>query len=415
MTLSGPREVPQQSLSTDVKPDHGVRNVINSHNEWDRLREVIVGSAEGLTIGLEFPRSAPAALVEQAVGIANRACPPRYRDEVQEDLEALCGIFIEFGVTVHRPQSYGADQLFSTPDWSAIGKDIYNVRDLHLVVGDAVVVSPSPVRCRYFEPNAFSRIWCHYFEASQGFRWIAAPRPRLAGEYVVPYYQEGQTTITREDHLHRELSGGRTETYHRLLEDEILFEAACVSRMGKDLLYLVSNTGNYNGAKWLQCILGDAYRVHITTAYRSSHIDSTILPLRPGLVLLNSARVNPGNCSQIFRNWEKLYFEDVAPVPEKEVEFQKTVRDVGYRELQALGVNSDLNHMSSPWAGLNVLSLDPDTVLVHDRQEALIRELEQHRLTVIPVRMRHCYTMLGGLHCSTLDTVRDSKLESYID
>lgn len=74
---------------------------------------------------------------------------------------------------------------------------------------------------------------------------------------------------------------------------------------------------------------------------------------------------------------------------------------------------SDLNHISSPWAGLNVLSLDPHTVLVHDRQEKLIRELERHQMTVIPVRMRHRYTMLGGLHCSTLDTVRQSTLESY--
>jgi len=28
----------------------------------------------------------------------------------------------------------------------------------------------------------------------------------------------------------------------------------------------------------------------------------------------------------------------------------------------------------------------------------------------VPVQMRHCYTMLGGLHCTTLDVVRDSVL-----
>lgn len=401
----------------DVTPNITAMPAINSHNEWDTLEEVIVGSAEDLTIGLEFPArvSASDSIVEQAVNIARRTCPPWYQFEVQEDLEGLCRILRDFGAKVHRVKSYGSEKLFSTPDWSSTGNNIYNARDLHLVVGDKVITSPSPVRCRYFEHESFSHIWQKYFEQGKGFKWIIAPRPKLTGEYVVPYYRDGETILTEEDVKHRALSGGRTETYHRLLENEILFESACVSRMGKDLLYLVSNTGNYKGAKWLQRIVGDDYRVHTTTAYRSSHIDSTILPLRVGLVLLNSARVNPGNCPEIFKKWDKIYFEDAAPVPEDEISFQKDVRDVAYRELIELGVKSDLNHMSSPWAGLNVLSLDPNTVLVHDRQEKLISELKQHKMTVIPVRMRHCYTMLGGLHCSTLDTVRSGKLESYFD
>jgi glycine amidinotransferase len=56
------------------------------------------------------------------------------------------------------------------------------------------------------------------------------------------------------------------------------------------------------------------------------------------------------------------------------------------------------------------MSIDPDTVLVHDRQHEMIRALEAKGFTVVPVRMRHCYTMLGGLHCTTLDVVRDSVL-----
>ena len=44
-----------------------------------------------------------------------------------------------------------------------------------------------------------------------------------------------------------------------------------------------------------------------------------------------------------------------------------------------------------------------------------IKELEKHGLTVVTTRMRHIHTMLGGLHCSTLDTVREGRLESYFD
>jgi len=63
--------------------------------------------------------------------------------------------------------------------------------------------------------------------------------------------------------------------------------------------------------------------------------------------------------------------------------------------------------------GLNFLSVDPQTVIVDQRQTALIRLLESKKFTVVPVRMRHIYTQGGGIHCATLDTVRESKLENY--
>ena len=79
--------------------------------------------------------------------------------------------------------------------------------------------------------------------------------------------------------------------------------------MGKDLLYLASSSGNIKGAKWLKEVLPNDYRVHITSEiYRSSHIDSTVLCLRPGLVLLNSIRVNEDNCPKIFEKWIKFGF-----------------------------------------------------------------------------------------------------------
>ena len=63
--------------------------------------------------------------------------------------------------------------------------------------------------------------------------------------------------------------------------------------------------------------------------------------------------------------------------------------------------------------GMNFLSIDPETVVVDKRQEKLIKKFESLKYTVVPVQMRHIYTQGGGIHCATLDTGRDSKLESY--
>ena len=37
---------------------------------------------------------------------------------------------------------------------------------------------------------------------------------------------------------------GRKEKFHKLDEKEIMLDAASTIRLGKDLVYLVSNTGN---------------------------------------------------------------------------------------------------------------------------------------------------------------------------
>jgi N-dimethylarginine dimethylaminohydrolase len=64
---------------------------------------------------------------------------------------------------------------------------------------------------------------------------------------------------------------------------------------------------------------------------------------------------------------------------------------------------------------MNLLSYDQETVIVDERQKNLIKVLEKYKFKIIPIKMRHIYTQGGGIHCATLDTVRDSKLESYFE
>ena len=378
---------------------------ISSNNEWDNLNEVILGNMDSYFPGLEFNRSFKQKNFDKAKKIARSAYPKWYTDEVNEDLNNLKNILKKKGIKVLRPNKINFDEIFYTPYWSAIGCDSYNVRDLHIVVGNKIISSPSPSKFRYFEPFCLQKIFYNYFK--EGFQWINSPKIKLSSNYLIPYYQKHKKKITTEDKLQKKLMKRRVEKFHKLTEEEILFDSATIIRMNNDLVYLVSNSGNYLGAKWLQLILGKKYRIHIATNYRSSHIDSTILPLNTNTVLINSVRVLKNKIPKVFNNWKKIFFSEVTKVPDSELNFQNKVRDKAYNNLKEIGVNSYLNHISSPWAGLNVLSISPDTVLVDDKQTQLIKELERNRFTVIGIRLRHCYTMLGGLHCSTLDTVRN--------
>ena len=369
---------------------------INSYNEWDRLREVIVGKAEGKAClifsgpSYEIPEETRIA----AEALARQAFPQWLIDEVNEDLQELCGVLAKFGAKVYRPDTSDTSAVYSTPNWTASGDHVFNARDLYLVVGNALIESPSQEKHRYFEATGYYDIFYQYFK--DGFRWIAGPKPRLTGDYKVTYHEDGKK-------------------YIKLNENEILFEAANTVRMGKDLLYLVSRSGNYLGAQWLQSVLGAEYRVHTTEEiYRSNHIDSTVLCLRPGLVLLNAQRVNSENCPKILDKWDKIYFTDILPIPEATLEFQAKVRTPIFEELARQNIETNIDSTSSEWIGMNFLSLDPETLVVDKRQAPLIKLLEKHRFTVIPVSARHSYFM-GGIHCNTLDTVRDGKLENYFD
>src|SRR6185503_6805280 len=382
---------------------------LNCHNEWDPLKAVVVGTVDGFSPGLEFSVAATPEVRERAGKLVQKAYPHWYLDEVAEDLDGLCAIFEQAGVQVLRPRWSEERDSIATPNWSASGYDIYNVRDLHVVFGDTLVVSAPSSRFRLFETYAFREIFYeNFFE--DGFKWISAPLPRLRGEYIHEIERPRSKLETSEDSMHSKLSGGLAETFHRLDEDEVIFDAANIIRLGRDVLFLVSSTGNRKAVQWLASVLGEDFRVHVTHAYRSSHLDSTVLPLKPGAVLLNGARVSEETAPAMFAKWERIFFTDVAPLPDEEIEFHRSERVPVYKELHALGVASNLNHISSPWAGLNVMSIDPKTVLVHDRQTKMIALLENKGYTVVPVRMRHCYSMLGGLHCTTLDVVRDSRL-----
>jgi N-dimethylarginine dimethylaminohydrolase len=178
---------------------------------------------------------------------------------------------------------------------------------------------------------------------------------------------------------------------------EPAFDAANVLRFGRDLLYLVSATGNELGGRWLQRVLGNEFTVHfMKDVYYGSHIDSTLVALKPGLLLANPARLSSDTIPPFLKQWEILF----SPPMENQDRYSTE-----YLE-QAIG---------SEWIDMNLFSLGPETVVVDRDQTALIRLLESHQMEVIPLKLRHSRMMGGGFHCVTLDTRRRGKMESYFD
>ena len=105
---------------------------LNSFNEWDRLRTVIVGSVENFSPGLEFNARVSDAQRIKASNLVKEAYPAAYLDEVQEDLSELCNIMENFGVRVLRPEWPADKSDFSTGKNGAERKEFFTGRNIFL-------------------------------------------------------------------------------------------------------------------------------------------------------------------------------------------------------------------------------------------------------------------------------------------
>lgn len=343
---------------------------VNSHTEWGTLKEVILGRAENAQVPKTKKHDIHCvdyANYDSCSGLPAGRYPEQVIEETIEDLNLFQKQLESVGVKVLRPEVKDQGLLCATPDWTSDGYYTYCPRDSVLVIGDTLIETPMPLRSRYFETLAYKNIFKDYF--LEGSKWISAPKPALLDDLY-----------------------DRTDLSKPTLTDaEIAFDAANVIKCGKDIFYLVSNSGNRLGAKWLQRTLGDSYNVHVLdNIYAYVHVDTTILPLAAGTVLLNPSRVNENNLPEYFKSWNKIWAHEPIATP--------------YHEHWA---------PASPWLSMNVLSISDKLIAVESRQTNLIAQLESNGFDVMPVQMRHCRTLSGGPHCVTLDTVRDDKYGDY--
>jgi glycine amidinotransferase/scyllo-inosamine-4-phosphate amidinotransferase 1 len=337
---------------------------IHTHDEWSPLREVVVGVARGARVPTVKDKSLHcvsfgASSDEEFARVPTGPYPADILEETEEDLEGLAAELDKLGIRVHRPAPADFSERYTTPDWSVDGQYAYCPRDAILTIGSVALETPMALRHRQNE----ARLYRHLMAT------VAAPRPRL----LDAIYDRSRLGIPT------------------LGNDEPVFDAANCLKLGRDVLFLVSNTGNEAGARWLQEFLGAGYRVHpIRDVYAFQHVDSTIVPLRPGLVMLCPKRVTEDKLPAFLRKWDKIWVPE--PVPTRvSPEWQG----------------------ASEWIAMNVLSLAPDLVVIERSQVPLMRLLERYGIQSLPVQLRHMRTLGGGPHCVTLDLVRDGALDDY--
>jgi glycine amidinotransferase len=353
---------------------------VNSHTEWDPLEEVIVGRLDGATLPPDHVAvtfNASCCLLSRLYRlVAGRRYPSWMVRRANKELEEFIHILEAEGVVVRRPDAMDFHTRFRTPHWSSRGFVAACPRDVFLVVGNEIVETPSCWRSRFFEAFAYRTLFKEYF--AKGAKWSAAPRPELTERLFDPKFRPPKT--------------GEPIRYV-INEFEPVFDAADFVRCGKDLFVTRSNVTNCLGIEWLRRHLGGGYRIHeIESRCRQPmHIDTTLLPLAPGKVLVNPEYLDVGRLPPVLKSW------DILPAPEPD---------------PVDGIMARLSACSR-WLSMNVLMLDENRVMVDRSQPSLVKALKGWGFDPIPCAFLSYGPFGGSFHCATLDIRRRGTLTSY--
>ena len=302
--------------------------MISSYNEWSPLKKIIVGSATDANWPVNDPVFAKESekATWKETPVPRGPVPQRIIEETNEDLDGLATTLMSLGVEVLRPDPLN----FQVHD----GMYNYCPRDRLLVYGSTIVDPAMMYPCRDME------LQCYHDIVDTSDHYVFMPR------------NEG-----------------------------FVLDAANVCRLGDRMLFLESASGNRKAYDWL-CDQFPDVTIELCNFYAGVHIDSTIVPLREGLVMLNASRVNFDKVPRVFDGWQKIWVNDVVAQ--------------GFHEYP----------YASKWIAMNMLVVDPNTVICDQNQTELIKTLKSYRFEVIPLELRHSRTLGGGFHCVTLDLQR---------
>jgi len=303
--------------------------MIYSNNEWSPLKRILIGSATNAHWPVKCPifRKQEQTTLWKNTPVPSGSVSKEIINEANEDLENFSNILKSLDIIVERPTNLN----FSEFD----GMYNYCPRDRILIVGDKIIDAPMLYSTRKKEIDAVSHLFSNDI--------ISCNDP------------------------------------------EVIFDAANVCRIGKDILYLVSDSGNIKGAEWLSKILQD-HNIHVLdNIYKGFHIDSTISVVREGLVVINADRINKKNLPDILKDWDIIYINGEDIVPQSFVNYP----------------------YASKYIALNFLTVNPNLVICDPNQTVLRKQLEGKKVETIGVNLRHSRTLGGGHHCVTLDLERD--------
>ena len=350
-----------------------------SENEWSPLKSIIVGNTFDLeNCKMEIDLSFKLFFSDNSFhyygkDIYNKTIAnTQYVQELTEDIEGLVGVLEREGVTVYRPKKMSNIHTVKTPYWKSTVMPALNVRDQLLVLGDTIIETAPLMRNRYFENDQMKHI---FYEAFQdGANYISMPKPMMTDNSFDRSYYDSVS----DDVLPAQVSDFDAGF-------EMMIDGANFVRFGSDIIVNVANQNHKIAVEWFRRNFPD-YTFHEIFSLCNNHLDSYIVPLCEGTVLVRDKRFTD-IMPDFLRSWDIIY----SPEPQKNTFPAYDSQDI---------------HLASPYIDINVLSIGNNKIITNSLFPELNAVLSEKGFDVIPVQHRHRRIFGGGWHCFTLDLER---------
>lgn len=355
-----------------------MKSQLNSWTEWGNLKEVVVGHCSMLDVininhsfRFFFKDNIQNNFLEKSLSLKKR-----FTEQRQEDLDEISKQLSSMGISVKRPTRLKMLDNFRTPffEEELIGAE--NIRDQTMIIGNEIIETSPIWNRRYFENELLKDIFIDHF--NRGAKWTAAPKSRMREEDYDFNFISGLTPKQIQSHFEK-----APKQY------DIMFDGAQCLRFGYDIVMNVSCGNHWSGLKWLQRQLGENFSIHPVNL-TDHHIDGMMIPLREGLMLIN--HFSMAEKIKLLPDWLQKWDYVRVSTPHKSEE-------------------SDEFKMASANINVNVLSLSPKKVMIFEEAkgdaDALAESLMKYDIEPVVVRLRHSRIFGGGLHCVTIDTIRE--------
>ena len=363
---------------------------VNSYNGWDPLKQVVLGNCYSPSFFKDIPDNQLRNMMQTLMAETIEDL-----DNIQQTLEGL-------GVDVVRIPENMLDtgelltntyetfvEFMEKSNHYTLPKPMIVPRDYAITFGNKIFQSYSNgelERTGLFSPDVLdSRLW---------------EKKKLSSGMGPFEYREFD------------------ENFEQAHKQSWNFFAPFITRFGDRLV--VDNDEIKNLGEW---IIKEFPEYKQTKIAIGGHSDGTFCPVKPGKVLC-APWMKHKQYAKTLPGWE-IVNVDHPGTPNNHFFDWYDKRHLHQGKWWVEGANetfsSFVDQWLNKWVGyceetafeVNMLSISQEQILCLVKHEDVKIKLEKMGVEPIYCRYRHRHFWDGGLHCLTLDTVRDSKMESY--
>ena len=411
---------------------------VNSWNGWDPLKQIILGNC----YSPEWFRDIK--------DLSLRKMLQKLMSDTLEDLDGIQKTLEGLGVDVVRiPEntietgenlvddgldSWGKFNEFISDQkldsirmlWrNGLPKPMISPRDYFIVLGDKFVQTSNHAGLESLAEKGIINpdIICGFTKKQRIKQWSTMGYPgRGPLEFSEKYKKEISPNYDPEWDKAKGKSLYHNKDYMAYVPETFGFWAPIVTRIGDTLI--VDHEDYTNLGQVLLKMFPEFKQTHVAIG---GHNDGTFSPVKPGHIVTADWNTDysesfPGWKVHVVEHPEKINLEKFSAWDE-----QKYVRG-GVRWWQE-GAEASPKYMAfveqwmNKWLGcveetvfeVNMLSVSEDTILCLNKNDTVQEHLRSIGLTSIHCRFRNRHFWDGGLHCLTLDTIREGGKKSYFN